>query len=514
MTLLSRIFGLFRTALFAFLLGTTAIADSFFLAFQIPNFLRRLFAEGAMSSGIIPLLNSIDKDDKAKRQHFIHTMSMIFLIFVGGIVFLGIFFSSNILHFFYFFSDNLMEEQVSYSSLLLQIMFPYLLFISLTALCQGILNSYGNFSLPAMTPILFNIIVVVGGGLLLSKIIFPTYNLKEQIIVLACVITLAGLGQFLFLFFFVMRLGYSLWGKNLFSFSFFRDFFFNKWTKSFFKLMIPVFFTTSIYQINILLIQPLAIGLGEGRVAVLFYSNRIMELPLGIIAVSITTVSLPTLSKLIYEKKQGEFLINIKRSIHILFLLIFPILVIGLFYRELILSLLFKMNQFDEQSVKMTAVCLFFHLLAIPFISLQKIMNNIYLAFQNTRFIFIVSLIGITFNIGLAYVLTRFLNWDVEGIALASLFSFLLMFVILFLHLYYKMNINLLSFLIFKSLQFLGLLILPTFLLFVLHQFFFKDFDFFTDIKLNQFIVLAVQSLIFLVLYGVTFYLSKQLKKS
>ena len=161
-TTASRILGYIRTALFAHLLGIGAVADAFFLAFKIPNLFRQLFAEGAMSGAFIPVFSEWKTDSPKSSVLFFQRVFTQFFIILSIFCALCIWQSTAILKFFYLFSPN--QSDVYLALPLLRIMFPYLLFISLTAIFQGVLNTHQRFVLPALTPLLFNVSVIAFAG--------------------------------------------------------------------------------------------------------------------------------------------------------------------------------------------------------------------------------------------------------------------------------------------------------------------------------------------------------------
>ena len=176
-TLLSRISGQIRTTLIATLLGTSFTSDCFYLAFKIPNLLRRSFAEGAMNACFIPIFNQIKQENMFKlQQQFFTSIFIYFTYFLLFIIILVEIFAFNIATFFYSFSNHSFQD-LAYPTLLIRIMFPYIIFVSLAAICQGVLNSYKIFHTSSLTPIIFNFISYFNQFFLCYFLIF-LFNLK------------------------------------------------------------------------------------------------------------------------------------------------------------------------------------------------------------------------------------------------------------------------------------------------------------------------------------------------
>jgi putative peptidoglycan lipid II flippase len=282
-TLLSRILGVVRETVFAALFGDNAAADAFFVAFRIPNFLRRLFAEGAFSQAFVPVLS--DYRSKCSRDevrmlidHVAGKLGLI-LVIITAIGVLGAPFLAGL------FAPGYLDDSAKFSLLveMLRLTFPYLLLISLTGFAGSVLNSYGHFAAPALTPVILNL-CLIGSAVLLSPLF------AQPAIALAWGVLLAGLLQLMFQLPFLAHLrmlprprlkpGHEGVSKVL-------------------NLMLPVMFSVSVGQINLMLDTILATSIeGDGSVSWLYYSDRLMELPLGIFGIAIATVILPALSRI------------------------------------------------------------------------------------------------------------------------------------------------------------------------------------------------------------------------
>ena len=501
-TLLSRFFGFIRTVLFAALFGTSNIGDSFFLAFQIPNLFRRFLAEGSLSSAVVPLFNQIPEDQKQERQRFISIVIGILFTLTSIVIFLGVFFSNQLIDFFYWFQEKGQGENAELTSFLLKIMFFYLLFVSLAAICQGVLNSYRFFFISAATPVFFNLFIIA----IVTILFFQNFSLKNKTIVIAFAIVAGGAIQFIYSWFFLNRKGYKF--IPIFSLK-------DKWVKSFFVLMLPTFLSASLYQINVFLVQPIALSLGEGRVSALFYSNRLIEMPLGIISVSIATVSLTNMTSCLRNNENKKFLQNIQQGINVTFLLLIPIVILLFLQRENILSLLFERNNFNEQSLFLSSSCLYFHVFSIPFVALHRLISNVFYAYKEHYSILIISAVGIVINLFFCYFLTKSMGLDIKGIALASLISFVVMTLISFFYLDFKFKHGLTVFTVGKIFVYFLLLLFPTSLFLFLKKYinFESLLIHFHEKKIIQFLEIALFSGVFLGCYFFVLFFYKKVTR-
>ena len=302
MTLLSRVLGLVRDVVVAQYFG--ARADAFFVAFKIPNFLRRLFAEGAFSVAFVPVLSEY------KSQRSIVDVKLL-IASVSGVLGLILFLVTVVALLLapwlpYVFAPGFSGDEAKFALTgdLLRITFPYLLFISLTAFAGSILNAYGRFAIPAFTPVLLNLCLIFSTLVMTSWFVEPLYALAWGVF-------MAGALQFLFQLPFIARLGLLVRptyqpkqegvGRIL-------------------RLMGPALFGVSVSQINLLLDTLLASFLEPGSVSWLYYSDRLNNLPLGIFAIAIGVVILPALSKTHAEDNSDHFAQTLDWATRMIFL--------------------------------------------------------------------------------------------------------------------------------------------------------------------------------------------------
>ena len=281
-TMMSRVMGLARDVIFARVIGADAFADVFFVAFKIPNFFRRLFAEGAFAQAFVPILGEYrEKGSQAAVKALVDRVAGTLGITLLGLTLLIVVASPVMAAIFApkWFFDN--PQKFTATADMLRITFPYLLFISMTGLAGGILNSYDRFAVPAVTPLLLNITLIAA-----ALIAAPLFD--EPAFALAWGVLAAGIVQFIFQLPFLQRI--HMLPAPVIDWQ-------HPGVRKILKLMGPAIFGVSVSQINLLLDTMLATFLPTGSVSWLYYSDRLAELPLGVFAVAIATVILPNLSR-------------------------------------------------------------------------------------------------------------------------------------------------------------------------------------------------------------------------
>ncbi|NRA24876.1 MAG: murein biosynthesis integral membrane protein MurJ [Oleispira sp.] len=306
MTLLSRVLGLVRDVVVAQYFG--ARADAFFVAFKIPNFLRRLFAEGAFSVAFVPVLSEYKTQrSMAEVKLLIASVAGVLGLILFLVTVLALLLAPWLPYVFApGFSDD--ADKFALTGNLLRITFPYLLFISLTAFAGSILNAYGRFSVPAFTPVLLNVCLIFSTLVMTSWFIEPLYALAWGVF-------MAGALQLLFQLPFIARLGLLV--RPIYQPK-------QEGVGRILKLMGPALFGVSVSQINLLLDTLLASFLEPGSVSWLYYSDRLNNLPLGIFAIAIGVVILPTLSKKHAEDNPQHFAQTLDWATRMIFLLALP----------------------------------------------------------------------------------------------------------------------------------------------------------------------------------------------
>ena len=369
MTLLSRVFGLWRDIVLATYFGATGGTDAFLIAFKIPNFMRRLFGEGAFSLAFVPVFSEYkEKRDKAALQDLVNHVAGTLGGFLLTLTILGMIFAPAVVYVFApGFSKN--PEQMQLTADLLRITFPYIFFISLVALSGGILNSFHKFAIPAFTPVLLNICLI-------ASVFFLAPYFDEPLMALAWGVALAGLVQLLIQFPSLIKLGLMPIPKIK------RG---HEGVKKILRLMIPAIFGSSVAQINLLLDTIIASFLITGSVTWLYYSDRLLEFPLGVLGIAIATVILPTLSQQHARKSTEEFNKTLNWALRLIALITIPACV-GLFIlASPILATLFEYGKFSTTDTYFASLSLMAYMLGLPALITIKILAPGFYARQDTK---------------------------------------------------------------------------------------------------------------------------------
>ena len=407
MTFLSRILGFVRDIVIARLFGAGLGADVFFVAFKIPNFLRRLFAEGAFSQAFIPVLAEYrhrgDRDLKELIANTSGTLAgMLFVITAIGVLAAPIL----IMVFAPGFIDN--PEKITLAGDLLKITFPYLFFISLTALAGSILNSFGKFAVPALTPVFLNL-SLIGCALWLSP------QLEQPVTALAWGVFIGGLVQLVFQIPFLInikQLPTPRWGWK------------DSGVQKILKLMIPAMFGVSVAQINLLLDTILASFLVTGSISWLYYSDRLVEFPLGVFGIALSTVILPSLSKKHAAASKAEFSQTIDWALRWVFLIGTPAAIGLICLAEPLLLTLFQYGEFTALDAHQASLSLMAYGLGLlPFIFI-KVLAPGYYARQDTKTPVKIGIIAMVTNMVLNIILM--MQFAHVGLALATSLSAML----------------------------------------------------------------------------------------
>ncbi|WP_245601022.1 murein biosynthesis integral membrane protein MurJ [Marinobacterium jannaschii] len=370
MTMLSRILGLVRDVVVASYFGASGSADAFFVAFKIPNFLRRLFAEGAFSQAFVPVLSEYrSQRDLGAVQALVNAVAgtlgsvliLITALAVLGAPLLAMLFAPG----FYLEGGEKFDLAVD----MLRITFPYLLLISLTAFAGAILNSYGRFAVPAFTPVLLNL-SLIGSAVLLSPLFDP------PVLALAWGVMIAGIVQLMFQLPFLSQL------RLLPVPAIQRD---HEGVKRILKLMVPALFGVSVTQINLLLDTVLASFLQTGSVSWLYYSDRLAELPLGVFGIAIATVILPSLSRKHAEKSPQHFAGTLDWAMRMVLLIGLPAATALFLLSEPLLITLFHYGALQERDILMAAMSLRAYAVGVLAFMLIKVLATGYFSRQDTR---------------------------------------------------------------------------------------------------------------------------------
>ena len=433
MTFASRIMGLVREMTKASFLGTGLFADSFSVAFMLPNLFRKLFAENAISVAFIPtfkdyLAQEDTLENKNTTQEFLNATLTLVTFLTACVVSLGIIFAPFIIPIFckapapdvadYAAKMEYYLLEFNETTVLTRIMFPYLFLISVAAFFQGVLNTCGIFAPSGFTPVMFNGLVV-----LTTYILAPHTSNPARAMAIGTLF--GGSVQAVFQWPFVRKTG---WKTGLTSL---KKAFTNPGTRKVMGLLAPTIVGIAAYQLNDTVSTALAKHVGPGIASSLQYSIRLQELILGIFAVSIGTVILPDLSGFANKKDWTQFNTMLLQAIKIMTLIAIPITAYSLISGRELISLLYKRNQFDDNSVAMTLGIFRFHIAGLLFIALNRIMAPAFYAQKKPKLPTIAGLINFGSNILLVFILSKPMGGN--GIALALSLASLLNTAFLFI---------------------------------------------------------------------------------
>jgi putative peptidoglycan lipid II flippase len=404
--MLSRILGFIRDLVFAHWFGASAATDAFFVAFKIPNFLRRLFAEGSFSVAFVPILTEYrTKRNKVELQTFTDHMAgslglVVLLVSIIGVV------AAPILVMIFapgFWNES--EGKYELTVEMLTLTFPYLFFITMTAFAGSILNTYNRFWVPAFTPVLLNL-CLIGCALWLAPM------MERPIVALAWGVLIAGIVQFLF------QLPF-LWQVKLFPRP--RVAFKDPGVVRVMRLMVPALFGVSVSQINLLLDTLIASFLISGSISWLYYSDRLMEFPVGVLGVALGTVILPTLSRRHAENSLEDFSHTLDWALRLNILFGVPAAV-GLFLLAgPMLATLFFSDAFDADDVAMATKSLMAYAPGLMAIMLIKVLAPGFYGRQDTKTPVRIGIIAMSVNMVLNILLVFPLAH--AGLALATTLS-------------------------------------------------------------------------------------------
>jgi putative peptidoglycan lipid II flippase len=389
MTLLSRILGLVRDVVFARYFGATIVMDAFIVANRIPNMLRRFFAEGAFSQGFVPVMARYrEQHTVVESKEFVDSVAgtlglILFLVTLAGVI------AAPLLVLVVAPGFVGEDGRFDLATAMLRFTFPYLFFVSLTAFAGGILNTYGKFAASAFTPVILNVVLIAAAIWLAPKLADPGMALAYGVFI-------AGLAQLLFQIPFLGKIHAvprPRWKPR------------HDGVRRVGKLMLPAIFGSSVAQVNVLVGGIIASMLGVGKISLLYYSDRLMEFPLGLFSIAIATVTLPQLSRQHARQSMQEFSQIIDWSLKLVFLIALPAAVGLVVLAEPLVATIFYGGEFSAYDVRMTALSLQAFSFGLIGFSLVKILAPAYFAREDTRTPVRIGLIALAVNFVLSVVL-------------------------------------------------------------------------------------------------------------
>ena len=426
----SRILGLVREMVFANFFGAGFINDAYQVAFRIPNVLRDLFAEGALSAAFVKVFTDyqiLKTEEEAWKLASLVLNALVVILSV--ITILGIIFSPQIVS---LIADGFSPEKAALATTLTRIMFPYILFVAMAALAMGVLNTKGNFGVPASSSTVFNIVSIflgLGFAYWLSggdwgktgKTGFPSDAAQWAIIGMSIGTLIAGASQFLMQVPSLLKIGFRF--SPLLNFA-------DEGVRKVGRLMAPAIIGTSAVQINVLVNTYFVTDI-NGGVSWLGYAFRLMQFPIGVFGVAIGTASIPVLSRLASQKNFDEFRTTLSSSIKLVFLLTLPsacgLVVLG----QPIIRLIYQRGAFTESDVPMTAYALAAYAIGLTGYAAIKILSPAFYALDDAKIPMIIAVCSIIVNfIACYYFMELFSTYGVSpeypdgfghvGVALAT----------------------------------------------------------------------------------------------
>ncbi|MCD6272591.1 MAG: murein biosynthesis integral membrane protein MurJ [Deltaproteobacteria bacterium] len=407
-TLLSRIFGFARDVVIAYFFGAGLSSDAFFVAFRIPNLLRRLFAEGSLSIAFIPVFSEyLAKRGSEEAFKMARSAMRLLSVMLVLVAMAGILLSPIIIRVIApGFIDS--PEKFSLTILLTRIMFPYIFFIGLVALAMGILNVLDHFAAPALAPVFLNFAMI-------CSVFILSPHLENPVVGLAIGVIAGGILQLSLQIPFLIKKKFYFWKKTTF---------FHPGLKKIGLLMLPAIFGAAVYQINILIGTLLASLLPEGSVSYLYYADRLVQFPLGIFAIATATAVLPSLSRQAAANDMKDFKKTFTFAMKLVLFITIPSMIGLIVLREPIVALLFKRGAFRPEAVRLTAFALLCYSTGLWAFSAVRIVVSTFYALQDTKTPAKMAVYSIIANLVLGIILMGPLAHG--GLALATALSSML----------------------------------------------------------------------------------------
>jgi putative peptidoglycan lipid II flippase len=388
-TFLSRILGLIRDMVVAFSFGAASHADAFFVAFRIPNMLRRMVAEGALTASFLPVyVDHLENRDPEESQEVVDIVFTILTLVLAVLTLIGVTLSPWIIRLFapgFLSVPGKFELAVSLN----RIVFPYIFFVSLVALCMGILNAKRHFAAPAASPILLNVFMILGALWLSRWCDPPIFGLAIGVIV-------GGLFQFLLQLPALAAKGVRFRPNLAFR---------HPAVRRIGLLFLPAAFGAAVYQLNIFVSNVLASFLQEGSISYLWYASRLLEFPLGVFGVALATAAFPSLSQQTSRQDAARFLQIFEDTLGLITFVTLPAMVGLMMLRLPIVEVLFQRGAFDALTTLRTSDALLYYCVGLWPIAASRIVVSAFHSVQDTRTPVKLSFIAFVANVILSLVL-------------------------------------------------------------------------------------------------------------
>jgi putative peptidoglycan lipid II flippase len=362
--------------------GAGPLMDAFFVAFKIPNFLRRLSAEGAFSQAFVPVVSEYKvRRSPEEVRELVGGVAGTFGVALFIVTLIGVF-AAPVLIFLYAPGFRVDGQRFEVAVAMLRWTFPYIFFISLVSLCSGVLNSYGRFGAAAFTPVLMNAVMIVTALLVAPQFSNPG-------LVLAIGVFVAGVVQLAFLLPFVLRLG--VMGLPRWRWR-------HEGVRRIAQLMLPGIFGSSVAQVSLLLDSLFASFLVAGSISWLYYADRLVEFPMGVFTIALATVILPRLSAHHAEESPEHFAATLDGAVRLVLLLATPAAIGLLVLAGPLIVSIYAYGKFDQQDVYMSTYALMVYSLGLLGFSMVKVLAPGYFARQDTRTPVRVGIISLSVN--------------------------------------------------------------------------------------------------------------------
>jgi putative peptidoglycan lipid II flippase len=414
--MLSRVLGLAREMMFAALFGGSRWMDCFYLAYKVPNLLRDLFAEGALSQAFVTTFSKKVKSDGPEQAWVLaNRMMTLVAVFMGLVTLVGIGIAPWIVELLTSLSKSgetardYNPGEISLMVEMVRVMYPFIALVSLSALVMGMLNARDVFGMPALASCFFNI-GSMAGGLVIGYWMDPAWGARS-LVGFAWGVVIGGVAQLVCQFPALRAVGYR----------FVADFNWNdSGVRKILKLMIPAVIAASVTQVNVVVNAMFAYGVGEGAVSWLSYAFRLMQLPIGVFGVAVATVTLPALSRAAIHGVGEDFGPTLAKGLRLVMFLVLPATVGLVVLADPIISLLYERGQFDAKDRMATAGALRAYGYGLLFYAGLKVLQPAFYAIEKRWFPMIASLMALFVNIGCNYVFVFVFKWGHESLALTT----------------------------------------------------------------------------------------------
>ncbi|MFU8894373.1 MAG: murein biosynthesis integral membrane protein MurJ [Luteolibacter sp.] len=412
----SRVLGLVREMVFAGLFGGTRWTDCFVLAYKVPNLLRDLFAEGALSQAFVTTFSkTLKTDGDASAWQLANRVMTLAAIFMGFITLVGILIAPWIIELLMLLTRSdatgrsYNPEEVAFTVTMVRVMYPYILLVSMSALVMGMLNAKSIFFMPALSSCFFNLGSILG-GIGIGWWLDPEWG-PRSLLGFSIGVVIGGIAQLTCQFPALLRAG----------FRFVADF---HWSDTrvakILSLMLPAVIAASVVQVNVMINAMFAFGVGEGAASWLNYAFRLMQLPLGVFGVAVATVTLPSLSRAAIHGISPDFKPILAKGLRLVTFLVLPSMLGLICLAEPIISVIYERGNFTDETRRQTAIALQAYGCGLLFYAALKVVQPAFYAIDRRWLPMISSIIALILNIGFNYFFVFVLGYGHAALALTT----------------------------------------------------------------------------------------------